>query len=318
MGANLEVLGERLARGEVLLLDGGTGTELERRGVPMVAGAWCGLANFTHPATVREVHEAYIRAGADLVVANTFASSRHMLEPAGYGDRAAEGCRIAVRLAREAVARAPRGRAVAVAGSLSTARPVIPGTDRQDPGFALSLEEEAVNYREVADALAEAGADLILLEMIADLDRGPRALEAALATGLPVWLGLSVARHEDGRVTSYREPLELAELVDFYAARPIAVLGVMHSDFAACDAALPVLRRRWRGPIMVYPEAGRFEAPHWRFEEIAPARFADAAAGWIVEGARIVGGCCGLGPEHVAALARRLGRPTAAAPERSR
>ena len=248
-------------------------------------------------------------AGADVVIANTFASSRHMLEPAGYGHRAAEGCRIAVRLAREAVARAGRGRAVAVAGSLSTARPVIPGTDRQDPGFALTLEEEAANYREVADALAEAGADLIVLEMIADLDRGPLALEAALSTGLPVWLGLSVVRDGEGRVTSYREPLTLGELLDFYAARPIAVLGVMHSSIDDCDAALPMLRHRWRGPLMVYPEAGWFEAPHWRFAAVAPEYFARIGAGWVEQGVQLVGGCCGIGPEHIAALARRLGRP---------
>ena len=309
MAGAIEALQERLARGETILLDGATGTELERRGVPMVEGAWCGLANFTHPAIVREVHEAYIMAGADVVIANTFASSRHMLEPAGYGDRAAEGCRIAVRLAREAVARAGRGRAVAVAGSLSTARPVIPGTDRQDPGFTLTLEEEAANYREVADALAEAGADLIVLEMIADLDRGPLALEAALSTGLPVWLGLSVVRDGEGRVTSYREPLTLGELLDFYAARPIAVLGVMHSSIDDCDAALPMLRHRWRGPLMVYPEAGWFEAPHWRFAEVAPEYFARIGAGWVEQGVQLVGGCCGIGPEHIAALARRLGRP---------
>ncbi len=309
MAGSIEALEERLARGETILLDGGTGTELERRGVPMVEGAWCGLANFTHPATVREVHEAYLNAGADLVIANSFASSRHMLEPVGCGGRAAEGCRIAVRLAREAVARAARGRPVAVAGSLSTARPVIPGTDRQDPAFALSLEEEAANSRQVAEALAEAGADLIVLEMIADLDRGPAALEAALSTGLPVWLGLSVARDEEGRVTSYRAPLALEELLDFYTARPIAVLGVMHSSIEDCDAALPILRQRWPGPIMVYPESGYFEAPHWRFAETAPEDFAEVGAGWVEQGVEIVGGCCGIGPEHIAALARRLGRP---------
>lgn len=258
MAAAYEAIEERLARDEVVLLDGATGTELERRGVPMVEGAWCGLANFTHPDTVRQVHEDYVRVGCDVIIANTFASSRHMLEAAGHGDRAPDGYRIAVRLAREAVARASGGRTVAVAGSLSTARPVARGRDRQAPLPGLTSEQEAANYREAAEALAAAGADLIVLEMISDFERGAAALEAALATGLPV------------------------------------------------------LRRHWSGPVLVYPEQGWFEAPHWHFVELDPEAFADAALRWVAQGARIVGGCCGIGPEHIAALARRLGRLTPA------
>jgi S-methylmethionine-dependent homocysteine/selenocysteine methylase len=83
-------LGERLARGDVVLIDGGMGTELQLRGVAMDNVAWCGLAQRDAPDVVRTLHEDYIGAGADVIIANTFACARHTLESAGYGDRVAK------------------------------------------------------------------------------------------------------------------------------------------------------------------------------------------------------------------------------------
>jgi methionine synthase I (cobalamin-dependent) len=93
---------ERLEADRILLIDGAMGTELQRRGVPMDKVAWSGAAVLTHPDVVREIHEEYIRAGARVIITNTFGSTRQMLEPAGYGDRVEEVHRGAVRLARQA------------------------------------------------------------------------------------------------------------------------------------------------------------------------------------------------------------------------
>ena len=96
---------DKLARGETIILDGGTGTDIQRRGVPMSSSTWCAEANVTHPEVVREVHEDYIKAGADIIIANTFATSRPALQRAGPrrgtaghrprrgGDRPAGGAR---------------------------------------------------------------------------------------------------------------------------------------------------------------------------------------------------------------------------------
>src|ERR687893_2320658 len=81
----MSALQQRLDAGGVVILDGATGTELERRGVPMDDVAWDAAALLTHPDTVREVHEDYIRAGADVIITNTFATARHVLEPGGGG-----------------------------------------------------------------------------------------------------------------------------------------------------------------------------------------------------------------------------------------
>ncbi|MEQ9349182.1 MAG: homocysteine S-methyltransferase family protein, partial [Alphaproteobacteria bacterium] len=95
-------LAERLRNGPPLLLDGATGSELERRGVPMDDAAWSGAAVHTHPDVVREVHADYIRAGAEVVITNTFATARHALVPAGLDGETAAINRRAVALAREA------------------------------------------------------------------------------------------------------------------------------------------------------------------------------------------------------------------------
>ena len=108
---------QRLDVGEVVILDGATGTELEKRGVPMDDAAWDAAALATHPDTVREVHEDYIKAGADVIITNTFATARHVLEPAGMGERCREVNVRAVTLAKEARENAA-ARPVFIAGSI--------------------------------------------------------------------------------------------------------------------------------------------------------------------------------------------------------
>src|SRR5580692_3343166 len=112
-----EEIAGRLADGDLVIIDGGTGTQLQAEGVSMDDDTWCGRANLEQPEMVRRVHEAYIRAGADVIITNTFATSRAALEPAGLGDRVADANRNAVAAALRAREAAAGGRAVAVAGS---------------------------------------------------------------------------------------------------------------------------------------------------------------------------------------------------------
>jgi S-methylmethionine-dependent homocysteine/selenocysteine methylase len=122
-----EAIAARLAGGGTVLLDGATGTELQRRDVPMDDAAWCALAALTHPDTLRAVHEDYVRLGCDVITTNTFASARHLMARAGREDDTKLGYRRAVEIAREARERAAAGRPVAVAGSISTMRPARKG-----------------------------------------------------------------------------------------------------------------------------------------------------------------------------------------------
>ena len=98
----MATLQERLERGDVVILDGAMGTELQQRGVPMDGTAWSATAMATHSDTVRAVHKDYLRAGAEVLITNSFATSRHILTPVGLGDRVKELNRRSVELAREA------------------------------------------------------------------------------------------------------------------------------------------------------------------------------------------------------------------------
>ena len=288
---------DRLERDEVLVIDGGTGTELERRGVPMNLASWSGLAVRTHPEVVREVHAAYIDAGAEVIVTNTFGTTRSVLETAGVGDEFEAINRRAVQLAMEA--RDASGRDVSIAGSISNLPPDM------DPANYPPPEVELQELRELAALLADCGADVIALEMLQDTRHAARAMEAALETGLPVWLGVSCRHRPDGQgLVSFDLPnMDFAKPLDALIPMGPAVVNIMHSEIDAIPEAIAMVRDRWSGPLGVYPEIGEFEPPNWRKDQdVAPEDFALHARDWVRLGARLVGGCCGTTPEHIAAL----------------
>lgn len=296
---------ERLLGGQRVILDGGVGTELERRGATMDRRAWCGPASAENAALLQEVHEAYIAAGAEVITANTYASSRIMLKAAGMADRTEEVNRIAVDAAQRA--RDGSQRPVALAGSLSHAVPIPPGTDRADRSFVPSEAEMEDAFTELALLLEEAGCDLLVLEMLYDPERIPAVFNAAKATSLPVWAGFSARRGPEGEVLSFDRGRDIpfTDVVTMMADHPVAAAGAMHTPSDLISGTLDALRASYRGPLIAYPDSGYFKMPHWQFEDIiAPRALADFARGWAEDhGVQVLGGCCGLGPEHIAALA---------------
>jgi len=298
-------LQKRLEGGEIVLLDGGTGTELERRGVSMDPEAWCGPATLGHLDTLEAVHRAYIEAGADIITANTYASSQLMLDAAGFGDRFEEINKAAVRTALRA--RDASGRPeVLVAGSLSHMLPMVRGAASIDLARAPGKAEMDAAFGELSNLLRDEGCDLILLEMMYHPDRMPSAFGAATATGCPVWAGFSARRGEDGSVLSFapERDIPFAETVQILKDFDVQAAGVMHTPSDVTGDAIAILRESYDGPLTAYPDSGYFKMPHWQFEEvIAPEELRRFAAQWIADGAQVVGGCCGLSPEHIAALA---------------
>ncbi|MBT5434784.1 MAG: homocysteine S-methyltransferase family protein [Alphaproteobacteria bacterium] len=295
---------DKLENGEVLIIDGAMGTELERRGVPMHAETWSGAAVLEHPEAIVAAHEDYIRAGAEVIITNTFGASPHMLNAMGYGDRDEEIIRSAVDLAKQA--RDNIGVDVAIAGSIST---MSAGSDIADPGDRHTDEEIDDSMSRMARALAAGGCDMIALEMMQDVRRAPAAMRGAKATGLPVWLGLTCAWNEGwDKLVAFDFPdYAFDDILD--ALIPIGpdVVSVMHSDMDVTTKALEVVKQRWSGPLGAYPESGYFEMPNWRFVDvIAPGDFVERARGWVGQGVTILGGCCGLGPVHVAAMHEAL------------
>ena len=299
-----------LAAGKTVVLDGGIGTELQRRGARMHPDVWCAMANLEHPDALRGVHEDYIRAGARIITANTFSSNPSMLEAAGLGDEFADTNRRAVEIALEARDRLGANETVAVAGSMSHQVPVAPGTDRRDWDRLPPMEIIEASHRKMATTLAELGVDFILLEMMSDPAFANPAIEAARSTGLPVWIGYSCRADEHGAPVSYSlEDQKLEEMLSSIPFEGASAIGIMHTNVRLIGPAIETMRARFPGPIMAYPDTGHFEMPDWHWVgAISPKDFADAALGWIDDGARVIGGCCGLGVEHIEALASSVER----------
>ena len=316
------ILDNKLSNKEIIVLDGATGSEIARLGAEMNSSAWCGVANKTHPDIVRQVHEEYIHAGADIVTANTFSTSRHILASAGLADETVSINTRAVELAREAVHNVSPERPIAVAGSMSTMRAWVPGTVSPDPRFLPTSEEEFNNYQEVAHTLAKSGVDFILMEMMSDIGRSSLAISAAMETGLPVWIGTSCTLSDDGSVSAWNQHSEepatrlspdhlRAEdksydtLIEAMLPFQPQVMGVMHSTIETTNAGLQTLYEHWQGPIMAYPETSS-EVRKGISEQVEPSSFASHCHDWVESGVQIIGGCCGTTIEHIRTMVDEL------------
>lgn len=304
----------------VLILDGGTGSELRRRGLPLSTECWSAVANIGHRELLTAIHRDYIAAGADIVTANTFGASRFVLDPAGLGDRTLELSRAAVEAARHAARAADRR--VLVAASISSMPPGFDSRAYPEPAV------EAAAYRELAGCFADAGVDLILLEMMQQPERAARAAEAARGSGLPFWVGVSArlgaragaragaglgaqtGAAAAGTLVTFDDPAQDLEPV-IEAIVPFAPAGiaVMHTPIEAMEPALALVRRHWQGPLGAWAEIPYDEDPDRQpGPAVPPADYAAAAARWLTCGVTLVGGCCGTSPAHIRELARSLGR----------
>jgi S-methylmethionine-dependent homocysteine/selenocysteine methylase len=283
---------QRLHNGDHILIDGATGTEIERRGVPMVDNAWNGAGTLTHPDIVRQVHEDYIRCGAQIVITNTFSTSRHVLQDAGLEEHFGFLNRRGVELAREARSNMQTPN-VLVAGGI---------THWSQTGQNPSPHQLQANIEEQAAIMAAAGADLIMLEMMADVERTLILLTASQKSGLPVWVGFSCHLDEQGVVRLLAGPT-LVEGIEAIKDKDVPLVSIMHTEVEDIDACLDVLQANWSGPIGVYAHSGDFVAPNWIFNDtISPEEYASAAASWMDHGVQVIGGCCGIGLEHIQLL----------------
>src|SRR6266850_1729510 len=244
-------------------------------------------------AALREVHRAYVDAGAEVITAATFRTSRRSLAAAGLEARFPELPRLAVREARDAAA----GRA-RVAGSMA------PLEDCYRPDLRPPPAQASREHLEHARALAEAGCDLLLVETVAAADEGLAAVAAAAATGLPVW----VAAMATPRGTLL-DGGDLAELFRRAAAAGASAALINCTPPDGVDLALPAAAASGV-PFGAYAHLGEVDAAvAWgRAPDLSPEEYARRALRWVERGATIVGGCCGTGPEHIRALAQALSR----------
>jgi S-methylmethionine-dependent homocysteine/selenocysteine methylase len=305
-------LSRRLADGDVVIVDGGMGSELQARGATNSDAAWTGALALENPRLIQDVHEDFIRAGADVIITDTFFATRPRLERVGLGDRVEEVNRRAAEAANDARS-IFSDRSVAIAGSISYSAVLDPQATHPTlmPRAAVSPSVALADYRQQAHALADGGVDLLALEMMTAPEHALPALEAALETGLPVWLGISAARDANGTLVTWRDarapdPTPLQPLLEMLLCPELAAVCVMHTELEDTTPALDLVRTLWSGTCGCYPHAGVGRPGGWLFTELEAQAFADQAANWIDRGAQLIGGCCGVRPEHIAAVTERI------------
>jgi S-methylmethionine-dependent homocysteine/selenocysteine methylase len=317
--ANGTELEQRIGKGEVIILDGAVGTQLQRRHVPMNHIAWAGAALETHPYTVQRMHEDYVKAGVDIITTNTFSSARHNLEPIALGDHTYELNLRAVVLAQQAVDRCARDRPVYIAGAVSCfGLKVGDESDVSGASFfghrtEISVAQAKTNLREQAEILVEAGVDLLLVEVTGGSEHRRWAVEACAELGVPMWVGMRCRQDPGDAILrlGYCSSTPLEEEIREIMALGGSAIAIFHSTLEATAASIPVVKENWPGPIALYPEADRQDyiqthRDHSESTRISPHDFVDQAKEWVAQGAQIIGGCCGVELEHIAPLRESL------------
>ncbi len=285
-----------LAEGRPLLADGATGTNLFAMG--LTSGDAPELWNETHPDRIRSLHQAFVAAGADIILTNSFGGNRRRLALHGLEARARELNILAAQNARAVADKA--GRRVVVAGSVG------PTGDILAPLGPLSEDEAVEIFFEQIEGLRDGGADVVWIETMSAVEEIRAAARAAAKAGMPYTITASF--DTAGRTMMGVSPPALGALVTDLDPKPLAYganCGVGAADLLV--AVLAMSAANPGAPLIAKANAG---VPQWHGAEIhysGTPELMVSYAGLAVDcGARIIGGCCGNKPAHVTAMRRAL------------
>ncbi|THA63181.1 homocysteine S-methyltransferase [Streptomyces sp. A0958] len=299
-GAPSRPLAAALAE-QTVLLDGGLSNQLEAQGCDLSDALWSARLLVDGPGQIEAAHAAYVRAGAQVLITASYQASFEGFERRGIGRAEAAGLLArSVELARRAAGAVERD--VWVAASVGPYGAATGDGAEYRGRYGLTLRELERFHRPRIEALAAAGPDVLALETVPDMDEARALLRVVGEYGLPVWLSYTVA----GGRTRAGQPLDEAFALAGECDQAIAV-GVNCCDPADADAAVRTAAETTGKPVVVYPNSGeRWDAAERGWAGGAtfdPGR----ARAWQEAGARLVGGCCRVGPATIAELAAVLG-----------
>ncbi|MGW6703951.1 homocysteine S-methyltransferase [Streptomyces sp. NPDC054956] len=282
---------------EAVVLDGGLSNQLADQGCDLSGGLWTGRVLAERPEQVAAAHAAYARAGAQVLITASYQVGHAAFARHGYGrERTTELLRRSVRLAAQAAREADHE--VWVAASVGPYGAVLADGSEYRGRYGLSVRELAAFHRPRVEALLDGGPDVLALETIPDAVEAEALLEVLAETDARAWVGYTVA---DGRT---RAGGSLAGAFALAAGSPqVIAVGVNCCDPAEVLPALEAAASVTDKPLVAYPNDGSvWEAGTgtWR----APAAAVPwPVADWLRAGVRLVGGCCRIGPDRIAALA---------------
>jgi homocysteine S-methyltransferase len=286
--------------GESVLLDGGLATELEARGHDLSDPLWSARLLADAPQEITAVHAAYFRAGATVATTASYQASFEGFAARGLDRRATTGLlRRSVELAsgtRDEVG----ADGLVVAASIGPYGAALADGSEYRGRYGLSMAALTRWHQPRLEILAAAGADVFALETVPDLDEAEALVNLVRSVGVPAWLSYTI----DGARTRAGQPLADAVAVAA-GVDEIVAIGV---NCCSPDDVLPAIAiaSTVGKPVIVYPNSGeRWDALRRRW--IGPSRFsAELASQWVAAGARIVGGCCRVGPAQIAEMAQVL------------
>ncbi|MEV6331137.1 homocysteine S-methyltransferase [Streptomyces sp. NPDC051909] len=292
-------LAAALAEGTVVL-DGGLSNQLEAQGCDLSDALWSARLLADAPQQIEAAHAAYVRAGAQVLITSSYQATFEGFARRGLGH--AETARLldrSVALAREAGGRTERE--VWVAASVGPYGAMLADGSEYRGRYGLSVAELERFHRPRVEVLAEAGADLLALETVPDADEAEALLRAVGRCGVPVWLSYTVSGVHTRAGQRLETAFGLAEGLD-----QVVAVGVNCCDPDDVGPAVEIAAAVTGKPVVVYPNSGeRWDAGTRRWHGGATFDAATTSA-WRAAGARLIGGCCRVGPGAVAALAAEL------------
>ncbi|MGW1466759.1 homocysteine S-methyltransferase [Streptomyces sp. NPDC002308] len=294
-------LADALAEGPVVL-DGGLSNQLEAQGCELSDALWSARLLADAPEQIEAAHTAYARAGAQVLITASYQATFEGFARRGIGHRRVrELLARSVELARRAGDRS--GRETWVAASVGPYGAMLADGSEYRGGYGLSVQELERFHRPRVEALAAAGPDVLALETVPDTDEARALLRAVAGTGIPVWLSYTVA----GGLTRAGQPLREA-FAETAGNDQVIAVGVNCCDPAEADGAVRCAAEATGKPVVVYPNSGeRWDARARRWTGASTCGGPERVRTWTRHGARLVGGCCRVGPERIAALGRALG-----------
>ncbi|MCZ7457426.1 homocysteine S-methyltransferase [Streptomyces sp. WMMC940] len=292
-------LAAALAGDGPLVLDGGLSNQLEAQGCDLSDDLWSARLLADGPEQIEAAHTAYVRAGAQVLITSSYQATYEGFARRGAGrDEAAALLARSVTLARAAAERTARE--VWVAASVGPYGALLADGSEYRGRYGLTVRELEAFHRPRIETLARADPDVLALETVPDTDEATALLRATADTGVPVWLSYTI---EGGRT---RAGQDLAAAFALAAGHDhVIAVGVNCCDPADAGRAVEIAGRETGRPVVVYPNSGErwdARARAWTGDNaFDPARLSD----WAAAGARLVGGCCRVGPDRIAALAAR-------------
>ncbi len=287
-------LQNHLEQGELIIMDGGMGTEILHRGVPTTLPLWSAEALLTNPETVQRIHEDYIRAGAQIIITDTFCATRRAFAKQGIADKAREASILACQLARQAIAHVKPEHEVYIAGSMA------PLEDCYSPELTPSNQELLEEHAIYAQDLKAGGVDFLLLETMITLRETLAAIQAARKVAMP--FAVSFCTDKQGALLGGET---LQDVVKEVAQYDPLFLGINCVSPSTATKALRILKSVTHKPLSVYAQGAGApdDAQGWQFtDENTLDNYVIFAKRWRDEGAQIIGGCCGTNPTYIERL----------------